>query len=69
MTHEELLTKLSKDWNGTPFIHQALSAAVELHRPNKRPTWLPIQFQGYGCFNCGGNYPCATIKAIEKELP
>lgn len=78
MKHEELI-KTIDSWQHSdscallmdgycdcPF--KALRAVVELHRPDKRPTWLPIQFQGYGCFNCGGNYPCATIKSIEKEL-
>ena len=74
MTHDELLAKIKtgNEFAGikyAPDAHTfALRAVVELHRPDKRPTWLPIEFQGYGCFNCGGNYPCATIKAIQKEL-
>jgi hypothetical protein len=79
MTHDELLEKIRlkffvNEEGATQFgpqesqLRYALLAVVELHRPDKRPTWLPVEFQGYGCFNCGGNYPCATIKAIEKEL-
>jgi len=78
VTHAEIIAKMD-DFNiglsngfgdAKTLVHfvDALRAVVELHRPDKRPTWLPVEFQGYGCFNCGGNYPCATIKAIEKEL-
>jgi hypothetical protein len=73
VTHDELLVKIGNPIDegyqyGDIVFNKALRAVVELHRPDKRPTWLPIEFQGYGCFNCGGNYPCATIKAIQKEL-
>jgi len=41
---------------------------LELHKPM---LWknLGNDTQGYKCEVCEGNsYPCATIKAIEKEL-
>ena len=70
MTHDELLAKLSQDWNGTPFILQALEAVVELHKP--------IKIGGKQlCDSCElwtnegaahSRYPCPTIQAIEKEL-
>jgi hypothetical protein len=74
VTHDELLAKIKtgNEFAGikyAPDSHTfALRAVVELHRPIKRPKWLPIEFQGYSCNLCPGSYPCPTIKAIEKEL-
>jgi hypothetical protein len=68
MTHDELLAKID-GFSCCSGAHElALRAVVELHRPIKRPKWLPIEFQGYSCNLCPGSYPCPTIKAIEKEL-
>ena len=71
MTHDELLTKLSQDWNGTPHLFSALSAVVELHKPY---TMDSDSGEVLGC-SCIPElpaflnpYPCATIQAIEKEL-
>lgn len=71
MSHQKLLDKLAytphTDPNGKN-MYQALRAVMELHRPIKRPKWLPIEFQGDSCNLCPGSYPCPTIKAIDKEL-
>ncbi len=70
MTHDELIMKLWEKRNaGCDHldIHFALSAVAELHKP----------VQGLGvweCHQCVGHwdspaeYPCATMRAIEKEL-
>jgi hypothetical protein len=80
MTHDELLAKIQN--NGTletqlectcPHIEikeiptrehrndKALRAVVELHKP-------PAQYDDNFCHTCEENYPCGTIRAIEKEL-
>ena len=74
MTHEELLAKINKELKraefefmcgdgGHPDTHRALCAVVELHKPEH-------SHSGYRCTVCfiDTTYPCATIKAIEKEL-
>lgn len=70
MTHDELVEQLSKDWNGTPVLFQALRAVVELHNP---VLWQGIEMVCDGCGmnieqNYNSEYPCETIQAIEKEL-
>ena len=68
MTHDELVEQLSKDWNGTPVLFQALRAVVELHKPYGSAD------KGFICEFCMDRalpawvYPCPTIQAIEKEL-
>lgn len=84
MTHEELLAKIDLSFKDIPVdygqadAHKALRAIVEMHRPA-----LDSEMDEYsdnetlGCAGCGydfnystweTNYPCPTIKAIEKEL-
>lgn len=66
MTHDELLAKIDKDLNQLMLDEhrqeiQALRAIVELHR----------NVDG-ACWECQDSiyheYPCPTIRAIEKEL-
>ena len=47
----------------TPYL--ALRAVVELHKPQLDTVSNLI---GKVCHPCRTNYPCKTIKAIEKEL-
>ncbi len=73
MTYDELLAKINNLPEAIGLAefkvrHDALRAVVELHRRIERPKWLPVEFQGYSCNVCPGNYPCPTIQAIEKEL-
>jgi len=75
MTHDELLAKIdigakfegvtwSVDGDSLIKQSQALRAVVEYH--------TPYESKNYGllCRGCdeGPNYPCGTIRAIEKEL-
>jgi hypothetical protein len=75
MTHDELLMRLWEKRNvlcDNLDVHFALSAVVELHKPDDE------SYSGViGCIGCGFNseygtweqdYPCPTIQAIEKEL-
>ena len=74
MTHDELLAKLVQT-NAAP-LYQALRAVVELHKPSENytgnacdycfalayePSGLSMEYEDFA-------YPCATIRAIEKEL-
>lgn len=71
MTHDELLAKINAPLGefdaGNPTRHhlllahnKALRAVAKLHKPTD---WHP------GCAQCGYyEYPCPTIKAIEREL-
>jgi hypothetical protein len=76
VTHDELLKQLSKDWNGTPVLFQALYAVVELHKPEdnyggdvcKYCFDMAWERSGLSMDNKQFNYPCPTIQAIEKEL-
>ena len=68
MTHEELLAKIDSLSCCSGAHELALRAVVELHRRLERPKWLPIEFQGYSCNICPGNYPCKTIQEIESAL-
>ena len=66
MTHNELSRQLEGLWHDSFKApgYMMLRAVVELHKP--------FDFTiGGGSFtgcNCGQDYPCPTIKAIEKEL-
>lgn len=71
MTHDELLAKINH-FKIVPFdpLVNSLQSVVELHKPR------PSLFDDLECAECTGDeeinqsfcYPCATIKAIEKEL-
>ena len=77
MTHEELLAKINEEIKCAEFEEicgdggwsagaKALQAVVELHNPVEG-VWV------YECGHCNiwddaSEYPCATIKAIEKVL-
>ena len=69
MTHDELLANINSPQfqNSrtleTPYL--ALRAVVELH---KGQSDLVSSLVGKVCYPCRTNYPCKTIKAIEKEL-
>lgn len=73
MTHKELLEKINyeidlelrgmdaESWHAKA---RALRAVMELHKPFD----FTMGGEPYlGC-NCGQEYPCPTILAIEKEL-
>jgi hypothetical protein len=66
MTHDELLGNINSPQfqNSrtleTPYI--ALREVVGLHRPQTNLLGKVC------CYPCKTNYPCKTIKAIEKEL-
>lgn len=70
MTHEELIMRLWEKRNSlcdNLDIHFALSAVVELHKPQE--ITLPNGKWGTNCPVCDGwEYPCPTIQAIEKAL-
>ena len=68
MTHDELLARLlvTDKTNMTMEVIKwqlALYAVVELHKPKDYKA-------GIWCIGCNADYeyPCPTIKAIEKEL-
>ena len=64
MTHDELLASIERMTNHDAiFMKDALRAVVELHKPDGEVcsvclSW-PIDRE---------DYPCRTIRAIEKEL-
>ena len=68
MTHDELVALLNSPQFqnsrtlGTPYA--ALRAVVEYHKPYESKNY------GLLCRGCDEdpNYPCGTIRAIEKEL-
>ena len=73
MTHEELLAKINKELKRAEFefmcgdgnhppTHRALRAVVELHNPTDNGFWCEL------CISSAYEYPCPTIRAIEKEL-
>jgi hypothetical protein len=66
MTHDELLAKidtLEARYTDYP-TYLALRAVVELHKPDEYccPVCGPV------LDICGVEYPCPTVRAIEKEL-
>jgi len=69
MVHDELLMLLWEKRNllcDNLSVHFALSAVVELHKPNHCS-------HGVSCLECGGmecasGYPCPTIQAVEKAI-
>lgn len=74
LTHDELLAKIDDELikygqRGNVVKHSfALRAVMELHYPKS----TGIGFTDLICGECSGldanDYPCATIRAIEKEL-
>ena len=67
MTHDELLMRLWEKRNAlcdNLDVHFALSAVVEYHKPYDSKNY------GLLCRGCDEdpNYPCGTIRAIEKVL-
>lgn len=79
MTHDELKDKIYWHWRyvqgqdglqAMTDYRRALLEVVRLHKPR------PSLFDDLECAECTGDeeinqsfcYPCATIKAIEKEL-
>jgi len=65
MTHDELLASIEKMMNHDAiFMKDALRAVVEYHQPYESKNY------GLLCRGCDEdpNYPCGTIRAIEKEL-
>jgi len=68
MTHDELLARLWEKRNSlcdNLDVHFALSAVVELHKPDMRKNCDVCTWITNGGFVA---YPCPTIQAIEKEL-
>ena len=66
MTHDELLARIDLQearWSDER-THKALRAVVELHKPDEY--CCPVC--GPALDICGVEYPCSTIRAIEKEL-
>jgi hypothetical protein len=73
MTHDELLDKIEdieywqEQYAGKTFM-KAIRAVVEMHKPKS----TGIGFTDLLCEECSGldanDYPCATIRAIEKVL-
>ncbi len=77
MTHDELLESLEYPWVDMLLVlpraekyKNALRAVVELHKPYPLKPHKPDGV--LVCQECTdystANWPCATIKAIEKEL-
>jgi hypothetical protein len=79
MTHDELLAKINYNWGkgASEPNSLALRAVVKLHKPVMQ--WSggydgeenPLYAEQ--CSDCSGNgftqeYPCETIRSIEKEL-
>jgi hypothetical protein len=75
MTHDELLAKINEEIKmaefeyacgdgNNPNVSKALRAVVEYHKPYESKNY------GLLCRGCDEdpNYPCGTIRAIEKEL-
>jgi len=69
MTHEKLIKKIQI--TGHTSLEAAIIAVVELHKPVQS-----YMFDEEACSHCSSEedrieilYPCATIQAIEKELP
>jgi len=78
VTHDELLEKLERerkflqqyiDGDNFTVIH-ALRAVVELHKPTPEGRYSKILCQGCSMteVNLYVDYPCQTIRVIEKEL-
>lgn len=64
MTNEELLARIDLQearWSDER-TYKALRAVVELHKAD-----LLTYSDGSGC-ECGSEYPCPTLKAIEGAL-
>ena len=78
MTHDELLDRIAQEGlkpDGNVLntrLVLALRAVVELHTPIYDNSCSDPDCCGGPypdlCDDCGDDYPCATIQAIEKEL-
>ena len=78
MTHDELLDRIAQEGlkpDGNVLntrLVLALRAVVELHTPIYDNSCSDPDCCGGPypdlCDDCGDNYPCPTIQAIEKEL-
>jgi hypothetical protein len=75
MTHDDLLIEINRRldvayYNGDPQSMRALRAVVELHKPDKEGlcamNCVVVDDDGYAWTQ--QQYPCDTIRAIEKEL-
>jgi hypothetical protein len=73
MTHDKLLASIIDYGQNGPIdygqidLSNALRAVVELHKP--QDITLPNGKWGTNCILCDGfDYPCPTIRIIEKEL-
>lgn len=65
MTHDELLDKINILGHTSSWA--ALSAVAKLHKPQE--ITLPNGEWGMNCVECDDwDYPCNTIKTINKEL-
>jgi hypothetical protein len=65
MTHDELLAMINPMTSDDAiFMKDALRAVVEYHKPYESKDY------GLLCRGCDEdpNYPCGTIRVIEKEL-
>ena len=68
MTHDELLADINEaiQYEEDKQVWKALRAVVELHKPKTG------EFEDYNpnalCEECIEDYPCPTIRSIEKEL-
>lgn len=69
MTHDELKALIAKAYNAElgAKLEAALLAVVELHKPYGAFIDL-VGVVRVECHYCHFDYPCRTIKAIEKEL-
>ena len=77
MTHDELLAKINDEIdNGlglmaVAILGDALRAVVELHKQIdyvKQFSDGEMLEREFVCNHCNYDYPCPTIRAIEKEL-
>jgi hypothetical protein len=72
MTHDELLAQLEGIWHDSYKApgYQALLAVVELHTPSPEGRYPNLLCQGCSMteINQYVDYPCRTIRFIEKEL-
>lgn len=70
MTHDELLAICDNySFKDSAEPVKALRAVVELHQPIFRGCDDEMCCGGSDtCGHCADDYPCDTIKAIEKEL-
>jgi hypothetical protein len=71
VTHDELLSRIDKNWDADYDYcddrrTKALRAVVELHKPYSGVLGITCTCDPHNEYLMG--YPCDTIQAIEKEL-